>query len=659
MASHYSKVPKDFEANLKYRIRLRERCAADEDFRRAVLQICKADFLYWVNSFCFGYEPRPRKDANGKPLPNQIPFITWPHQDLAVAKILPALGYEDIGLEKSRGEGASWLFVFLALHDWLFNPMSAIGLVSKSEDSVDSADDSDSLFWKIDWSLKKLPYWMQPKSKRNLTDHTLKNLDSGSMITGYAATGDVASGGRKRWFLMDELAKFPKGQDEAAMSSTQHVTDCRAIVSTPKGSSGVYHKIMHEPSSMVRIVLDWRQNPTRNRGLYQYIDDKPVALDPVNNPLRNNYQCSDGRVLSYSPMNDTTRDLLSRLRNKGFKLEGKTRSPWYDHECDRAGATPQSIAQELDRDYGGSMFRIFEYDFFAAAEKCIRPPVVRGSFMVDREDITLDFETTESGPVLIWVPLDIKGKPPFGQYGVSCDISSGLGGAYTSNSVIEVMNLMTGEQVLEFATNSIAPHPFADLGVAVSKWFWNAYLSWEANGPGQGFTNRVKEVQYGNVYYRRDMQARGYKKTKKLGWWTDDSTKEIMFQEMLSQVKAGEFIPRSELMLKECGQYVRKGDKIEHVLVAEADDSVKGKAHGDRVIAMCVGLQGARDRPLAAGVKQDNPVPSEPPPYSMASRQAEYDRDQQSRNDEWDDRSNSDLAHPMMHRQFGDHLDTF
>ncbi len=146
--------------------------------------------------------------------------------------------------------------------------------------------------------------------------------------------------------LLDEIAakEWQQGnKDVDAMKAVQAVTDCRVFVSTPAGTSGVYYEIMHQPSSMLKIVMDWRDNPTKNRGLYQFKDGVPVAIDPVNNPLPSNYSPPDEEILT----------LFSQLRAKGFRLEGKTRSPWYDYECNRAAATPQSIAQEQDRDYGG------------------------------------------------------------------------------------------------------------------------------------------------------------------------------------------------------------------------------------------------------------------------------------------------------------------
>jgi hypothetical protein len=990
----YKSVPKDWDANLKYRLALRKKAENDKEIQAKLSVACKHDVLFWMNAFCWLYEPRPRK-VNGKKMPNVIPFITWEHQDPVILECKEHLGFEDLGVEKARGEGMSWIALYLAVHDWLFDPMCSIGLVSRNELAVDNPDDSDSLMWKslacetpvlrpdgsftpigdlvagdyvvgsdgrptrvmkslpqyesemvkvafsdgcsitctpdhlwpvssvvkrmggsrhrtydqyenktaeeigssvrrggsfskhlnwqlkrtpsiklpvasqpipayvlgvligdgslsktgvsfasvdkeivsrvccelggdfkatpggkcswfvssvskvgnavsrdlvtlglkgkrawekripdlymrgsefqrlellrglmdtdgtchkggyayysttssgladdvaalvrslggiatvksykkkyrykgemrdardeyrvgvmipgeapfhltkkvdrhkrsqtlcrrivsvepagrgfakcisveaadglfvvsnyllthnCDWALTKLPSWMQPKKKRSTSEHTLKNLDNGAMITGYSATGDVASGGRKKWFLMDELAKFPRGPDAEAMASTQHVTNSRLIVSTPKGAEGEYHRIMHEPSSMVKLVLDWKDNPSRNRGLYRFNSKGvPEAVDPVNNPLLAEFNSGRG-ILNYEKPNPLLLDLFSRLRRKGFKLEGTLRSPWFDHECDRPGATPMNIAQELGRDYGGSMSRIYGHDFFAAAEKTVRPAYIRGILNFNTETLEPEFEPSEDGNYHLWTQLDHKRRPPRHVYSVGCDICTGLGGNYTSNSVIEVVDLVTMEQVFEYATNHEPPKDFADIAIAVAKFFYDAYLSWEANGPGGGFTQQVKTRQYGNIYYRKSLHKTGNVKTKEMGWWTDARTKEMMFGYLGSQVRSQEFSIRSDLLSKECGQYVYVNGQIDHVLNAGADDSAKGKAHGDRVIAMGVALMAAKDRPLASAGLTKELTKGEPPPGTMAARQKEYEASLEDDEEEWNDSQTSDFA---------------
>ena len=627
----YQHVPKDLEANLRFRLDLRRRALHDEQFRRQMMTACRRDVLFFFNSVCWLYEPRV---VRGRKLPSVIPFITWPHQDPVILAINEHLGVEDIGAEKSRGEGASWISVLLALRDWLFEPMSAVGLVSRTEDAVDNPEDPDSLMWKVDWELTKLPRWMagvkDKDFKRNRGDHVLKNLRNGSTITGYSATGDVASGGRKRWFLMDELSKFPRGPDKEAMASTQHVTNSRLVVSTPKGSEGAYYELMHNPSSMVKVVLDWKDNQTRNRGLYTFQDGLPVAVDS-SNPLPEHYNPPTSEVL----------DLFSRLRSRGFKLEGTVRSPWYDHECDRPGATPQSIAQELDRDYGGSMFRIFGADFFEKADARVAQPLVVGTLSYHPETLAPDFDEVKGGQLLLWCPLDVNRRPPNRQYAIGVDVSTGLGGSYTSNSAAVVFDALTMEQVGEFASNTVAPQDFADMCVAMAKMFHNAYLIWEHNGPGAGFTKRIIDTKYTNIHYRQVYWKQGRKRTREPGWWTDPRTKEAMFGELARSVKTGELTLRSAAMIKECGQYVRLNGKITHVQQASTDDdSSKGEAHGDRVIAACVALQGLRDRPLM-GLRERKK--NEIPPFCMAARQKAYEDSLRVENLEWDDRTTRDL----------------
>ena len=622
-------VPTDLIANLKFRRDLLVRCRKSKVFREAIMEVCRDDPIFFFNSMCWVYEPRPRF-AGGVRLPTLMPFIAWEHQVPCIQDIFENLGIRDIGLEKSRGEGASWIAVLLAMHDWLFTELAAIGFVSKDENTVDDPNDPDSLMWKCDYTLRKLPNWLSGEKGsdyyRNVNNHVLRNNRNGSTIVGYSATADVGSGGRKKWFLMDELAKFPRPNDEAAMASTQHVTECRLIISTPKGNSGAYFDAMHAESNMKKVILDWKQNPTRNRGLYKWIDGMPVAVDPINNPL----------PPGYNPISQDTVEVIARLRRRGFKIEGSERSPWYDRECDRPQATPQNIAQELDRDYGGSAYRIFGEAFFNRTEDSLMSAVHEGDIDFDEEEITkIRFDKIDSGPCKLYFPLDARGNPPAGHYGIGCDVSAGTAGSFSSNSTIIVADLRTGNQMLEYAINSLSPTRFADLAIAIAKWFGNCQLGWEHNGPGAAFTRQVLNRKYPYIFFRTSVSRRAKQKSKEAGWWTDERSKEVMFSEFQRAVLSGDFVVRSRELRYECGQYVRKAGKITHALIQNASDDSQGASHGDRVIAGCVLYQVMKDMPI---MSSDEEIDEERvPPGSMAERELEYQRAQQDDDDGWDD----------------------
>lgn len=587
---------------------------------------------------CLLYEPRPKVDK-GKRLPMVIPFITWPHQEDAIREIDEHLGFEDIGVEKSRGEGMSWIGTVFALRDWLFRPGSKVGLVSRTEDMADDPEDPDSIFWKIDWQLSKLPKWLAGVKgkdwKRILDRHTLTNYRNDSRIVADAATGAVFRGGRLTWAMMDEFAFFKKGEDVDALNSSHGATNSRLFVSTVNGTSNEFHRIMHEDSSMVKVVIDWKQNISRNRGLYRMVDGVPQAVDPKKNPLPKHYSPPSPQVLA----------LFARLRKRGFILEDGERSPWYDHECDRPGATPQRIAQELDRDYAGTEYLVFGKAFVAKVEKSVDSPTHVGNVMVEENtdeghsEFKAAFQEVSDGPVKLWCPIDIHGRPPRGNYAFGGDVSTGQGGDFTSNSTLIGVNLDTQEQVFEFAASTMEPDAFAELSYAVAKWFWDAYLGWEHNGPGSAFTKRIIDLGYGNIYRRRSLARNSRKVTREVGWWTDDRSKAVMFAEINRAVRSGEVIIRSEELLKEFRQYVYVNGRIEHAksLVTEHGGS-KGRAHGDRVIGLGVALQCALDRPVWTGSAAKEQREAKPGTMAYRMRiQEEEERREQEGGDGWYD----------------------
>lgn len=603
---YFADVPRVPEENREYRGKLLARCRDNEAHRRSVYKMCADDSLFWLSSFCDLFEPRPR--------PQILPFIPWDHQIPVWKEMERWLGYRDVGLMKSRAEGASWLICMLVLHKWLFMPMFAAGLVSKDERSVDDPDNPDSLFWKLTWMLQRLPSWMRPRFGRSKTTHMLNNLRSGATITGYAATGDAGRGGRKTIFIMDELASFPRGPDYDVMASTQYISDCRYLISTPKGPEGAYFDAMVGDGDLVKLTLHWKKNPVRSLGAYKVkiardntrkveLIDLPYWRDKVR---ENGRECdSTGEVLRLADAIEPERENAfgyEFMMTGPFVKHDQTRSPWYDLQCRRPGVTPASIAQELDCDFGGSSSRFFDINMLVRLQSACQDPLCEGEMVIPKNvDSYLDlqkpkFQKQYGGRLLLWFVPDMYGNVPHGRnYIIGADISAGGGGVSTSNSALAVIDRVTGRQVAMLASPQIPPHELADYAVAMAYWFDGgsgpAQIIWEANGPnGSQFTQRIASIAYNNVYYRGQPEEMVERESSKIGFWTTPKTKPALLGEMARALNTGELECMCRECLEEAKFYVNLlGGKIEHISAStEKDPSGAGERHGDRVIALAL-----------------------------------------------------------------------
>lgn len=638
MADWIAHVPKTYERNLEYRLEIRKRATKDTGFRRAILEACKEDVLFFYNSMVWLHEPRDI-EVDGRKQPHVIPFITREHQDVAILELRKWLGKRDIGLDKARGEGASYIMTVMALYDWLFKEDVTIGLCSATEDKSDIPDNRGTLMGKIDWQLKSmLPRWMAGVEgqdwARNKTGHTLRNFRNSNLVVAYAATGGTGRGDRYLWFLLDELAEWRPLDGDKVLASLQAATESRVYVSTPQGPSGTYYDVMHKPSNMAKIVLDWKDNRSRNRGLYRLFGNKPIPEDPFNNPL----------PAHYDPPNQEILDMFSRLRANGFKLEGKVRSPWYDRECDRSGTSPQQIAQEYDRDYEGSAIQFFGVEFFKSMEKTVRVPSRCGRMLVDEhDDFASTFEEAANGEFQIWCELDIKGRPPKADYVVAADISSGLAGLYTSNSVLEVYDTLLMEQVGEMAVNWVEPTDFAEIALGTCRFFWDALLIWETNYGG-GFTKRVVRSNYPRLYRQERFNKRKQMFVKELGWRTTPQSKQTAFDEFKFAVQRSKLGLRSRDLMTECSQYILVNGMPEHAKTKRATEGSQGMAHGDRVIAAAIGYQAIKKSERDEVIVKGENTPTVIPENCMYTRHKRAEEEKEDRQDVWDSRSNWDLV---------------
>ena len=576
-------IPDDPAENATWRSETLRKAEGSEPFRQKLLDLCRQSFWFWAKGFAYVHEPRILDDE-AVALDTRVPFLPWPHQISVVDRILVVLGKRDLRILKSRAQGATWILVLIFTWCWLFWKGFKGNLVSKDEDSVDLRNDLNSVMGKFDWLLLQLPVWMTGKRRkdwmRNYSDHTLVRLDGETGIKGYACTGDVASGGRATAFALDEHAKHPRGPDKDALAATQPITRCRIFLSTPKGMDGAFYDIVHDESIEEQVLkLDWKDNPTQNRGLYRIVDGQPVAVD----------------VEKYGPLPDsyTEKDqwkkVKSRLEERGYDLtNGKPRSSWYDEECLRPGADPVLIAQEYDMDFGSSVARYFAEALVNRLKKSIRLPA-KGEFHVNRETLMGHWSKNEDGRFRIWCQLDGNGHPPMGEYIVACDIGAGVAGPQSSNSTISVFNRRRGEKVVSFASPAVLPYDLAEIAIAVCRWFPDsqgrpAFLIWEANYGGE-FRTRVERSDF-NYYYRRKPKEGSIfaRDTSKPGYWTYKRSE--LLGEYREALLEGFFNNPDSEGIEELRQYEmgQDGEPFHTTGNVKNPKGAKG-AHGDRVFA--------------------------------------------------------------------------
>ena len=461
--SLYTQVPKGADDNLAFRKLLIESAAGDKDTSQDLWCACSRDILFYVNTFCWTYDPRK---PNGT-----VPFITWAYQDEVLLDLVDCIfSGRDVLIQKSRDMGASWMILLVFEWLWHFRQDLSFLLVSRNEDYVDKAGNPKSLFWKIDFLHQNQPKWLLPNMTR--TKLRLTNEDTRSHIDGESTTGDVARGDRRTAIGLDEFAAFEVDSSYRALSSTRDATRCRVFNSTPAGTAGAFYDLTQNPD-IKNVRLHWTMHPEKSEGLYT----------------------------------DET---------------GKQRSPWYDQECRRC-AHPQEIAQELDIDFAASDYQFFDpLELNKIMMRDCMPPFQTGDLLFDEKSCEPSGFSAGKGPLSLWIHPDARQQIPGDRrYAMGVDIATGTG---ASNSVISVGDCMTGEKVAELCTPNMRPDQLGKYAVALDKWFkgndyGGAFMIWEAPGPGRNFGDVVLENGHRNIYYRTNETSVAKKQSIIPGWW--------------------------------------------------------------------------------------------------------------------------------------------
>lgn len=569
--NYHLRVPRKRTQNVRFRLFVLRKCRSDTRYRAAVREMCKRDILFWINTFVWQFNPNQLGDSSTL----VGPFITWGVQEQTIRTILTAIeDRSDVIVEKSREMGASWMCLLIMLWFFIFHPMSKFLCVSRNADAVDDRDDSDSLFWKLDYVLERLPEWMIEKGEFTRKVMSFRNKSNGSMITGQATTGRAGVGGRCLAMFVDEFSQIDEAWE--VYDRTSDTTGCRIFNGTHKGTKTCFFHLTTKAdnaTALKKVVLHWTQHPDKAKGLYRF-DPKTQRVEYLDKDHKHSPRFSP--VLDGSPT--------------GGPCPG-VRSPWYDVQCGRKG-TSRAIAADLDIDPSGSVEQVFDALMIKdLTAKYCRPPYATCDLEYDKltaEPVKL--HEAKGGLCHLWLRLDADGKPPKGRYVFGADVAIGNGTA--TPSCLSAANAETGEKVLEYSNPSIEPKEFAYFMVAMARLFCDdeghgGKLAWEIPGPGNTVTKHVIALGYRNVFYRQTEHRLKKEVSDVPGWSNSQDSFKSLIENYKDALRGHTFLNRSEFALSECLAFIFTADGyVTHTGWKDPRDGASAKInHGDRAVA--------------------------------------------------------------------------
>lgn len=611
-ANHHTLLSRDLRQNLKQRRAILKAASGDRAVQNQIIRMCREDILFYINAFVFQHDPSQRGALS------MGPFITFPRQEeliVARPKTHGHLGEYDRGIlyclehdktmacEKSRWQGASWLFLIVMAWHCGFHDHRDWICISRNEDAVDDGS-KKSLFWKLRYVLANQPRWLMGEvASSRLYFHFER---SNSEITGEASTAKAGVGGRGSAIFVDEFPEIERGQE--VREKTALTANSRFFVGTHLGSGTPFDKMCNPAMSpeIVRQRLHWTDGLAEQRdGMYQADPDHP------------------GRVVFLDKGYKFPADYPYVLdgRPTGGPRPG-VRSPWYDRKCQEIG-DPRAVAQNLDVDVAGSAKQFFDPVQIRSLVAASCDPVWEGEVDFDKAGNLMKIQEARGGRLRLWVRPDGFGNLPTARYTAGCDVSGGTG---ATNSCFTAIDGDRSLVVAEWADPRTDEKDFAALCVALCRWLKDedgsgAYFGWDSGGaPGAKFSVRMAEIGYGNIYYNDNdlIKYTTGRVERKPGWYGTNEQRYRSLVDYRNAIYSRVLADRSERCLKECllFEYDAKTGDVKHAGESRNNDPTGArKNHGDLVISRIIAWMLAKE--MAEGGRRAKVVETGPQPGTM------------------------------------------
>lgn len=625
----FSDVPKDPEENLIWRSFIWQQIRDDAAARRCIIASCRYDIRFFVNTFCYTLDTRKDRAI--------LPFITYEYQDVVLALLSYNVGESlkpenryrrwDLGIDKSRDMGITYCVLYFLDHVWRFSENRQMRCISSKEDRVDSADDEDALFQKLDFIESRMPSLLSVRGDKHDAQHgrpAMKVINNrlGNQIRGEASGKHAGRGGRNLVAFRDEEAAATHGIE--ITRSLNQTTRMQVRVSTPNGIGNSFHTAKTN-AGIDWITLHWSLHPEKAQGLYSIEGGKTTIIDTEWHEAHPDYE------------------FINRPTNSdpGAPWEF-LRSAWFDGE-ERAADSVQDIAQEIQISYLGSGSPFFRADKLAEARvNSVRLPDHIGDLLTflpehcllgETETLRFTDRDLRHDKLKLWFKLVNGMVPQNTTYTMGIDIATGNGG--TSDSAISIADDTTKEKVAEYRSNGITPEDFSRLSVAMYRWFSTdmgaPFMAWDMGGAGGPFGTKIMEHGEIDVFYYKSRDEVDPRPGRRPGVPSNRAIKKELFTDYRDALFRGGFFTPSAESYQQAEQFVHDGKGgITHQVSSSTDSSAdSGDQHGDVTTSEVILVRAMLDR------NEPMPIYREPEQGTLAYRIQEHEMAAASGSERW------------------------
>lgn len=594
--------------NVRFRRYVLERARVDRAFARDIWTMCARDLLFYLHVFGWTYATKDPYLGRFE----HAPFMLWPVQIDVILSIQSVVmrwrRQEDVRILKSRDMGATYLCLWVFQWVWHFQESKSLFVMSRIEELVDDGENMKALLPKVRYAINNMPPWLRPKFENG--KNRIWNCDTRSLIHGGATTTTAGQGLRDTAALNDEFDLVPGSVQEAIMRGVGNSARTRIFNSTYSDERGTPFENMGRSAAYLQIGMHWSSHPDRRLGLYRATAKAVQLFDPATWAKRSGLTVEEVRDAARTK----TPAELGALLGYAFKTDDRIRSPWYDWECEKQGPRgAQNIALSLDMEKGGPS-AVFPEPLMQRMREKARAPVHRGRLTFDDAATicgALQPRWLEDplGPIMVWGEIQ-DGRLMCRPSVMGCDVSLGTG---ASNSIAVVAERGTRRELIEFAASDLSPEKFATQCTALAMWVGDCVMCWEGVGPGLTFGGRVRDLGYGNVYFRgeEDNWDKGLQSSGKAGFSTHSTAKFNAILAYLEALQMDRYVVMNDAAIDEHAGWVFRrtpsgNDIVECDGSSRPDDQSGAQAlHGDRVIARMLAWFMLRQFPMTVAAQAE------------------------------------------------------